>query len=159
MQIAPVTPPLDQPSTAVATRRRVAGAAAVIATGNILSRGLGLLRDVVIAAIFGATGGTDAFFFARLIPQNLYDLLVGTVSTAAFVPVFVQYSRDERQFWRLVGAIFSLAGLAFVSLSVALAVFADPLIAVIGRGFPSEDARQLSIGLMRIALISVVFQG
>jgi putative peptidoglycan lipid II flippase len=160
MQTAPVTPPPDQPSsTTGATQRRVVGAAAIIAFGNILSRGLGLLRDVVIAAIFGATGGTDAFFFARLIPQNLYDLLVGTVSTAAFVPVFVQYSRDERQFWRLVGAIFSLAGLAFVSLSVALAVFAEPLVGVIGQGFPSGDARQLSIGLMRIALISVVFQG
>jgi putative peptidoglycan lipid II flippase len=160
MQTAPVTPPLDQPSsTAGATQRRLVGAAAVIAFGNILSRGLGLLRDVVIAAIFGATGGTDAFFFARLIPQNLYDLLVGTVSTAAFVPVFVQYARDERQFWRLVGAIFSLAGLAFISLSVVLAVFAEPLVGVIGQGFPSDEARQLSITLMRIALISVVFQG
>ncbi|MFO1532715.1 MAG: aminotransferase class I/II-fold pyridoxal phosphate-dependent enzyme, partial [Thermoplasmatota archaeon] len=34
----------------------VASAAAVIALGNILSRGLGLLRDVVIASTFGATG-------------------------------------------------------------------------------------------------------
>jgi putative peptidoglycan lipid II flippase len=160
MQSAPVTPPLDQPSiAAAATRRRVAGAAAVIAIGNILSRGLGLLRDVVIASIFGATGGTDAFFFARLVPQNLYDLLVGTVNTAAFVPVFVQHARDERQFWRLVGAIFSLAGLAFVILAVGLAVFADPLVSVIGQGFTSDEQRQLSIDLMRIALVSVIFQG
>jgi putative peptidoglycan lipid II flippase len=150
----------DQPNSTVgATRRRLVSAAAVIAFGNILSRGLGLLRDVVIASIFGATQGTDAFFFARLIPQNLYDLLVGTVSTAAFVPVFVQHARDERQFWRLVGAIFSLAGLAFVVLSVVLAVFAEPLFSVIGQGFSSADERALSINLMRIALISVVFQG
>jgi putative peptidoglycan lipid II flippase len=160
MQTAPVTPPPDQPTSAPgATQRRLAGAAAIIATGNILSRGLGLVRDIVIASIFGATGGTDAFFFARLVPQNLYDLLVGTVSTAAFVPVFVQHSGDKRQFWRLVGAIFSLAGLAFVILAVALAVFAEPLVGVIGQGFSSAEARQLSISLMRIALVSVVFQG
>jgi putative peptidoglycan lipid II flippase len=155
MQTAPVTPRPEEPSTT----RRVAGAAAVIATGNVLSRGLGLVRDIVIASIFGATGGTDAFFFARLVPQNLYDLLVGTVSTAAFVPVFVQHARDERQFWRLVGAIFSLAALAFVTLAVGLAVFADPLLNVIGQGFTSEDQRSLAITLMRIALISVIFQG
>ena len=86
------------------------GAAAVIALGNVLSRGLGLVRDVVIASTFGATASTDAFVLARTLPPILYDLLVGTVSTAAFVPVFVQHARDERQFWRLVGAIFSLAG-------------------------------------------------
>src|SRR5258708_5041798 len=141
------------------THGRVASAAAVIALGNILSRGLGLVRDVVIASTFGATAGTDAFVFARMIPTQLYDLLVGTVSTAAFVPVFVQYAHDRRQLWRLVGAIFSLAGLAFVILAVGLAVFAEPLIGVIGLGFSSDDQRALAVTLMRIALVSVVFQG
>jgi putative peptidoglycan lipid II flippase len=161
MQSAPVTPQTDQRSSdaTAGTQRRVASAAAIIALGNILSRGLGLLRDVVIASTFGATGGTDAFVFARTIPQILYDLLVGTVITAAFVPVFVQHARDERQLWRLVGAIFSLAGLAFVTLAVVLGVFAEPLLNVIGRGFSSEEERQLAVQLMRIALISVIFQG
>jgi putative peptidoglycan lipid II flippase len=161
MQTAPVTPPPEQRSSAAAqaTQRRVASAAAVIAVGNILSRGLGLLRDIVIASTFGASVGTDAFVFARTIPQILYDLLVGNVSSAAFVPVFVQHARDERQFWRLVGAIVSLAALAFVTLAVLLAVFADPLLNVIGRGFSSDAERDLAIFLMRIALVSVVFQG
>src|SRR5205807_3226574 len=90
MQIAPVTPSADQGNNVSSrTRRRVASAAAVIALGNILSRGLGLVRDVVIASTFGATADTDAFVIARTLPNTLYDLLVGTVSTAAFVPVFV----------------------------------------------------------------------
>src|SRR5947207_13746217 len=160
MQTAPVTPSAEQGSNAAhRTRRRVASAAAVIALGNILSRGLGLVRDVVIASTFGATAGTDAFVLARTLPTILYDLLVGTVSTAAFVPVFVQHARDEKQLWRLVGAILSLACLAFVTLAVGAAAFAEPLLTVIGRGFSSDDERSLAISLMRIALISVVFQG
>src|SRR5438067_4207871 len=160
MQSAPVTPSAEEASTAAnATHRRVASAAAVIALGNILSRGLGLVRDIVIAATFGATAGTDAFVFARTIPNILYDLLVGSVSTAAFVPVFVQHARDERQLWRLVGAIFSLAGVAFVGLAVVLAAFAQPLLALIGAGFSSEEERALAVNLMRIALVSVLFQG
>ncbi|HEX8968548.1 MAG TPA: murein biosynthesis integral membrane protein MurJ [Chloroflexota bacterium] len=160
MQSAPVTPlSAEGTPTARSSQRRLASAAAVIALGNLLSRGLGLVRDVVIASTFGATAGTDAFVFARTVPQILYDLLVGTVSTAAFVPVFVQHARDERQFWRLVGAIFSLAGLAFVSLAALLAIFAEPLLAVIGAGISSDAERSLAVSLMRIALISVVFQG
>jgi putative peptidoglycan lipid II flippase len=160
MQSAPVTPSADQGNNVAGrTRRRLVGAAAIIALGNVLSRGLGLVRDVVIASTFGATAGTDAFVLARTLPTILYDLLVGTVSTAAFVPVFVQHARDERQLWRLVGAIFSLAALAFVILAVVLALFAEPLVGVIGSGFSSDEQRTLAANLMRVALISVVFQG
>jgi putative peptidoglycan lipid II flippase len=158
MQTAPVTPSVDQGSNA-RTRRRLVGAAAVIATGNLLSRGMGLVRDVVIAATFGSTQGTDAFVLARTVPTILYDLLVGTVSTAAFVPVFVQHARDERQLWRLVGTVFSLAALAFVILAAVLALLADPLIGVIGSRLATDEQRALAATLMRIALISIVFQG
>jgi putative peptidoglycan lipid II flippase len=158
MQSAPVTPSLDQGSNVGSTaHRRLVGAAAIIALGNVLSRGLGLLRDVVIAFIFGATASTDAFVLARTVPSILYDLLVGTVSTAAFVPVFVQHARDERQLWRLVSVVFSLAGLAFVSLAAVLAVFAEPLVAIIGSGLGTDDQRLLAVNLMRIALMSVIF--
>jgi putative peptidoglycan lipid II flippase len=160
MQSAPVTPSPDQGSNVGSgAHRRLVGAAGIIALGNVLSRGLGLLRDVVIAATFGATASTDAFVLARTVPSILYDLLVGTVSTAAFVPVFVQHARDERQFWRLVSVVFSLAGLAFVSLAALLAVFAEPLVAVIGTGLGSDEQRRLAVNLMRLALISVIFQG
>src|ERR1700738_1354068 len=155
MQTAPVTPSADQGSNAGSrTRRRVASAAAVIALGNILSRGLGLVRDVVIASTFGATAGTDAYVIARTLPTILYDLLVGTGSTAAFVPVFVQHARDERQLWRLVGAVFSLAALAFVTLAVVLALFAEPLVGIIGSGFSSAEQRTLAATLTRVALVS-----
>jgi putative peptidoglycan lipid II flippase len=160
MQSAPATPSDDQGNNAGSgSHRRLVGAAAIIALGNLLSRGLGLLRDVVIAFTFGAAASTDAFVLARTVPSILYDLLVGTVNTAAFVPVFVQHAHDERQFWRLVSAIFSLAGLAFVSLAVAVAVFAEPLVAVIGTGLSSDEQRQLAVNLMRVALVSVIFQG
>jgi putative peptidoglycan lipid II flippase len=161
MQTAPVTPSHDQGNNGESgsSHRRLVGAAAIIALGNVLSRGLGLLRDVVIAFTFGAAANTDAFVLARTVPSQLYDLLVGTVSTAAFVPVFVQHARDERQLWRLVSVIFSLAGLAFVCLAAVLALFAEPLVALIGTGLSSDEQRELAVAMMRIALVSVIFQG
>jgi len=142
-----------------APRGRLLGASAVIGLGNVLSRGLGLVRDAVIAATFGATLGTDAFVLARTLPTILYDLLVGSVSTAAFVPVFVQHATDRRQFWRLVSAVLSLGALAFTVLAAGLALLADPLIDVIGSGFRTDEQRTLAASLMRVALVSVIFQG
>lgn len=151
--------PTPSPASPV-SRRRLASAAAVISLGNILSRGLGLVRDLVIAASFGATASTDAYVLARTLPQIVYDLLVGTVITAAFVPVFVQVgSRDERQLWRLVSTILTLATLAFVTLAVLLGIFAEPLVGLVGSGFTEPGQRQLAASLLRIALVSVVFQG
>src|SRR5207248_4322128 len=60
---------------------------------------------------------------------------------------------------RLVGAVLSLAALAFVILAVVLAMLADPLVGIIGSRFATDEQRELSATLMRIALISVVFQG
>ena len=131
----------------------------MIGLGNVLSRGLGLVRDAVIAATFGATTGTDAFLIARTLSTIVYDLLVGSVSSAAFVPVFVQHAHNERQLWRLVGAIFSLAALAFVVLAAVLALLADQVIAIVGQGFSSEEQRALAANLMRIALLAVILQG
>jgi len=142
------------------SRRGLLGATAVIALGNILSRGLGLVRDLVIAATFGATASTDAYVLARTLPQIVYDLLVGTVITAAFVPVFVQVGRDdERQLWRLVSTILSLATLALVAVTAVLGIFAEPLVGLLGSGFTEPGQRELATSLLRIALVSVVFQG
>jgi putative peptidoglycan lipid II flippase len=43
------------------TSREVASAAVLIGVGNVTSRLLGLVREQVIAALFGATGATSAF--------------------------------------------------------------------------------------------------
>ncbi len=149
--------PQAPPTTGV-SRRTLVGAAATIATGNVLSRALGLVRETVIAATFGATGQTDAWVVARTVPLILYDLLVGSVISAAFVPVLVQYKDEPRQFWRGLSALLSLAALAFAAVAVLLAAFAEPLVALIAPGFVGPRL-PLGTGLMRIALISVVFQG
>ncbi len=158
-QPSPSADAAAQPTAAPAlSRRSVASATAVIALGNVLSRGLGLVREQVIAATFGATGGTDAYVVARTVSVTLYDLLVGSVVTAAFVPVFVQYTRDPRHLWRIVGVIFSLAVLVLVAVAALLMLFPEPLALVLAGGFP-QDRRDLAAQLLRVALVSVVFQG
>src|SRR6478736_745776 len=94
--------------------RSIAIAMAVIALGNVVSRLLGLVREQVMAALFGATAATDAFVVASAVPQIVYDLLVGGAISAALVPVFVDALDDEDRLWRPLNTVLTLVALVLV---------------------------------------------
>ena len=60
---------------------------AVVGSATMLSRVLGLLRDVVLANLIGANGNADAFFVAFKIPNFLRRLFAEGAFAQAFVPV------------------------------------------------------------------------
>ena len=70
-------------------------AAGVVGAATMLSRIFGLLRDVVIAAFFGAGWKTDAFWVAYRIPNMLRRLLGEGALTISFVPVFTEYLQKK----------------------------------------------------------------
>jgi len=138
----------------------IAQAAGIIALGNVASRILGLVRETVIADLFGATGLVSAFNIASIVPKMIYELLIGGMVTAAMVPVFSDYASPERrrELWRLASAMFSLAVIAF-SLLVLLLEFVAPQIAwILGGGFDAALQAQAT-ALIRIILPSLVFFG
>ncbi|HYU17787.1 MAG TPA: murein biosynthesis integral membrane protein MurJ [Chloroflexota bacterium] len=138
--------------------RSVAVAAAIIALGNVFSRLLGLLREGVMAALFGATGATDAFVAASAVPQMVYDLLVGGAISAALVPVFVDAAEDDERLWRLVSAVLTLAALVLGVVALGLAVLAPLVVALLASGFgPQQQAE--AVPMVRVMLGAVVLQG
>ena len=64
---APATPPSPSAGAKEAVHQvtGIARAASLIAAGNVISRVLGLVREIVIAALFGATGQVSAFEVAQ----------------------------------------------------------------------------------------------
>ena len=107
----PVTSPNPKSNSSLA---RSAG---ILSIGNVASRVLGLMREMVIAAFFGQTGLVSAFTVASQVPTMLYDFLIGGMLSAALVPVLSQYAtqRDadgkRTELTRLVGALISLLGM------------------------------------------------
>ena len=88
--------------------------AKAVALCTLLSRLLGLARDILIAARFATSGVMDAFVLAFTIP-NLFRRLFGEgVLSAAFVPVFTEYreKKGQREADRLFSTIFWLASIA-----------------------------------------------
>jgi putative peptidoglycan lipid II flippase len=138
---------------------RIAHAALIIALGNVASRLLGIVREQVIAGLFGATGVTDAFVAASTVPTMVYDLLIGGAISAALIPVFSEYADDRPgDFGRVGSTVINLAALALISV-VALAIpFAPELITILGVGF-APQIRQQAIDLVRIILPAVLFLG
>ena len=123
----PITPP-NPKSTSLA---RSAG---ILSIGNVASRVLGLMREMVIAALFGQSGLVSAFTVASQVPTMLYDFLIGGMLSAALVPVLSEFAtqRDadgkRTELTRLVGALISLLGMT-LGVAVILVTFLAPQIA------------------------------
>ncbi|WP_289782027.1 lipid II flippase MurJ, partial [Enterobacter sp. JH539] len=61
---------------------------------TLLSRVLGLIRDVVIANLLGAGAATDIFLFANRIPNFLRRLFAEGAFSQAFIPVLAEYRKE-----------------------------------------------------------------
>ena len=125
--------------------------AVAVATGILLSRLVGLIRDRVFAHYFGNSDAADAFRAAFRIPNFLQNLFGEGVLSASFIPVYARLNAEGRheEASEVAEAIF---GLLFVTTSilVALGMLATPwLIDVIAPGFIGEK-RLLTIRLVRI---------
>src|SRR5512141_2190468 len=66
-------------------------ALATVSGMTLVSRILGFVRDAVIARLFGAGLGTDAFFVAFRIPNLLRRLFAEGAFSQAFVPILSEY--------------------------------------------------------------------
>lgn len=138
-----------------AAETSVARNAAILSLGNVLSRALGMLREIVIPHYFGATGLVSAFAIAEFSVRTLYDLLVGGMLTAALVPVLSDYARDltrpERraEFAQVASAVFTVLA-ALAAVFVLLVEVAAPfLVSLIGGGL-SADLQAVAVQLMRL---------
>jgi putative peptidoglycan lipid II flippase len=157
------TTPGDSPEDvgAALTGRQLIRTTSIIMGALVLSGVLGLARQMVISASFGAGSDLDAFYAALRVPETLFVLVAGGALGSAFIPLFSeQLAQDQfAQAWRLARATFTYMLLGALGLSVLCFVFADPIAQVIlvPGAAPSDQA--LTAELMRIMLGTVVIFG
>lgn len=84
-------------------------ASGVTGSMTMVSRILGLARDVVIARVFGVSDGADAFFLANKIPNFMRRLFAEGAFNQAFVPVLSEY-RSTKSVADVQGLINAVAG-------------------------------------------------
>ena len=98
-----------------------------MASGILLSRIVGLVRERVFAHYFGNSDAADAFRAAFRIPNFLQNLFGEGVLSASFIPVYARLNAEERheEASQLAEAIFAVLFLA-MSVLVLLGIFATP---------------------------------
>lgn len=114
-------------STAAAEAPSLGRSAAIMAVGTLLSRVTGFGRVFALAYALGASRLTDTYTLANNTPNIIYELVLGGVLSGTLLPVFVSKLRteDEDSGWRSISAVWTVAVVALLLLTVAF-VFLAP---------------------------------
>lgn len=119
---------------------------------TLLSRLLGLARDIVIARFFPA-GETDAFFVAFKIPNFLRRLFAEGAFSVAFVPVLTEYRNQfsPAETRELINRVAGTMGCILLVLSLIGVVASPAVISVFAAGFIDQPEKfQLTSDMLRI---------
>jgi putative peptidoglycan lipid II flippase len=150
----------EQPAPRPRAATGLALSAVIVALSFVLSRVLGLAREIILARQFGTGREMDAYVSAFRIPDLLFLVVMAGAFGAAFIPVFGEYLArgDQQRAWRLASAVLTWAGITVLVLSALAFVLARPLMHVVAPGF-DQETEDLAVELMRILLLSPVFLG
>ncbi len=137
--------------TVAGTQRISTRATGVVGVAILCSRVLGLIREVVFAAMFGASRNMDAFLTAFRAPNMLRDLFAEGALSTAFVTTFSRRiaTEGDRSAWDLASKVATLTLVFMSAISLLGVVFAPVLIDILAPGFPAEKA-ELTVVLTRI---------
>lgn len=127
---------------------------------TLLSRVLGFVRDIVIARLFGASLGTDAFFVAFKIPNFLRRLFAEGAFSQAFVPVLSEYKtqRSHAEVRELVGSVSGSLGAVLFVVTVIGVVAAPVLILIFAPGFSTTGPKHaLAVEMLRLTFPYLLF--
>lgn len=138
----------------------ILSAAAIIGAFTLLSAGLGLIRNRLLASYFfgGLEAQLDVYFAAFVVPDTVFQLLVTGALSAAFIPVYSSKLRtDLRDANHVANATLNIMFLVLLVVTVLLIIFANPVSRLVAN-FP-DDQTVLLANLMRIMLVSQIFFG
>ncbi|NDJ86288.1 MAG: murein biosynthesis integral membrane protein MurJ [Chloroflexi bacterium] len=137
----------------------VARASGIIALGNITSRVLGLVREIILSHLFGAGIAVDAFKIAIIVPRSLYDLLIGGHVNSALIPVMSDYAnrQDRRELWELVNALLGIVLIGLLGLVLTLELLAEPIVRLVASEEASSQTLREATDLLRITAPALLF--
>ena len=128
-------------------------AAGAMGAATFMSRILGLVREQVIAALFGAGWTTDAYVIAFRIPNLLRDLFAEGAMSSALVPTFTQVRATEGDVraWQVAGRVFRFLFVLVCIVSILGTIFAPQLVHLLAHKFDEDPSKfALTVLLTRV---------
>ena len=147
------------------TKKRTSGLKLALRTSvvsgmTLISRILGLVRDIVFARYFGASLVMDAFLVANRIPNMLRRFFGEGAFSAGFVPVMARYreKHNHEEAREFVDAVAGTFGIILFLVTLAGVIAAPLLVAIVAPGFIGDDGRfELSTLMLRFTFPYLFF--
>ncbi|MEI6306056.1 MAG: murein biosynthesis integral membrane protein MurJ [Deltaproteobacteria bacterium] len=141
-------------------KRVILKAAGVLGSATIMSRIMGMVRDMVVSRLFGAGLGTDAFFAAFQIPNMLRRFFAEGALTSAFVPTFSETyaQRGETAARELANICFTLLTIVMAAVTIAGIIFSPWIVGLMYPGFQGTPGKfELAVLLNRLMFPYIFF--
>ncbi len=138
----------------------LARSAGIVSFFTLLSRILGLIRDMVIAHVFGTGIAADAFFVAFRIPNLLRRLFAEGSLTIAFIPVFSDYlvNRGKQEAFSLARILASSLILVLLLVTALGIIFSPFIVKITAYGFKEGTTKfHLAVLLTRVMFPYIFF--
>ena len=127
---------------------------------TLLAKFCGLVRDSFIAAFFAIGIESDAFMTASRVPTMLFDVVIGGVISASFIPIFnsVREKQDSRAAKTFADKFITLILVISCITAVLGIMFARPIVDFMASGYEPEKAA-LTVRLTQIMFPMIIFTG
>ena len=134
--------------------------AGFMAFATFAAKALGQVRDSLMAAYFGAGVEADAFMLASKIPTTLFDVVIGGVISASFIPIFneILTKENEKEASRFANKFITMIVIATVFIALFGIVFARQLVHLMGPN-ASPETTELAVKLTAIMFPMIIFTG
>ena len=156
--LAPSPPP--PPSSSDSSSGGLARSAASAGAATLTSRILGVVREQVLASLFGAGNAMDAYNVAYRIPNLVRDLFAEGAMSSAFVPMFTRHltTSGKESAWRLGNHVINALIVITVALVALGIIFAEPIVRAFAGAYASVPGKlELTVYLTRIMLPFLTF--
>ena len=136
-------------------------AAYLLALFALFSQVLALVRDRLLAHVFGASHTLDVYYAAFRIPDLIFVSIASMVSISVLLPFLIEKieKAGEGKGREFVDQVFSIFFLAIVAVSVVVYFFVPELVSIALPGFANDALKPELIALTRILLLSPILLG
>jgi putative peptidoglycan lipid II flippase len=134
-------------------QNNILSAAFVIMGTIILSQILGLIRQRLLVAIFGASDTLGVYLASTRLPDFLFQLIIAGALSSAFIPVFSDYlvKGKEKEGHKLASTLLFVSLIIFICFSLILFIFAREFSSLVAPGF-SDEHLSLMANLTRVII-------
>jgi putative peptidoglycan lipid II flippase len=120
----------------------------------LLSRVIGVLREMVIAHIGGTTGAVDAYLVSFTVPEILNHVVASGFLSVTFIPIFSGYlaRNQEAEGWQILSLILTCFGGVLLALSIVAFIYTPELIALAARGRTHPEFQSVAVRMTRVII-------